>query len=135
VRWNEDTAAPRGLIRPLSRRICYRHYQHRDLEQLQLRLRSRQELDTPDRHREVHYHWHYTVAEALHPDDDPDLRWHDPGGEIPIPDEWRTPWVRGPLWRAWARLRRAWRARRPQEPPAMFDDVDVDEVLSLARRG
>jgi len=132
LRWNDDAFVPRGLIRPFHRRVCYRHYQHRDLDQLALRLESRSTLELPEWHKEMHYHWHYALEEALHPDDDPALRTHVPGRAIELSERWSSVWTKDPIRRGWARLRRLWRARTPQEAPALFGEVPVAEILGRA---
>ncbi len=133
LRWNRDTYHPAGLIRPMRRRVCYRHYQHRDLDQLEIRLRTRQDVDVPDWHRQMHYHWHYTVEEALHPDGDPDLREHVPGRRIRVGDELPKVWVKDPFRRTYLRLWRAWAARVPQAASALFADIPVEDVLCRAK--
>jgi glycosyltransferase involved in cell wall biosynthesis len=133
LRWNEDTYVPGGLIRPLRRRICYRHYPNRDLPQLELRLSTRSGLDLTEEHRSVHYHWHHSVEEALNPDDDPKLQRHEPGSLIALPEPWRRVWVKDPFRRTAARARRLVRARVPQEA-GLFADLPVDAIIERIKR-
>lgn len=132
VRWAQDEMAPDNLIRPWSQRLTYRHYPHRDLDQLELRLASRRALDLSEEFRRVHYHWSYTVDQALMPDDRADLQVNNPGEPLVphanLPAVW-TGSTLGILKRRWRR----WRAAaQPVHEEPLFGAVDITSLLTQA---
>ena len=135
LRWLEDVARPRGLVRNASRRVDYRHDQDRDLDQIGVRLRTRREPETPDGFARQHYHWFYDEAKCITADDTPRLLTHRVGAELEADPDLPKVWVPGPHVRAtrWVR-ERLYAARNPQPPPGdLLADVDVDGALARAR--
>ena len=135
LRWLEDVPCPRGLIRNFSQRMKYRHYQYRDLAQIELRLETRRALQPPEWFSQMHYHWFYDVQQCITPDDAPWLKTHRIGEEL-VPDpSLPALWVPGPHVRATRWMRERWfAARNPQPPPGdLLADVDVAAALARAR--
>jgi len=85
LRWNNDTSWPDRLSKPASERIIYRHYQYRDIPQIQLRLKTRRDIKaTPDLVND-NPHWFYNdVSRAISSDHNTSLHRYIPGKEFNI---------------------------------------------------
>jgi glycosyltransferase involved in cell wall biosynthesis len=83
IRWYPGLYFPAEIVKPASRPLLFRHYQYRDLGQIETRVRTRLDVTVDASYFHDNPHWLKRAAtELVSPEDDPTLLYWDGVSEL-----------------------------------------------------
>ncbi len=135
LRWHSDTSWPDNFSKPASQRIVYRHYQYRDIPQIELRLQTRSQNKITSDLVHDNPHWFYKkVEQAISSDKSPNLKQYIPGQPLEV-DKHLPPLIKQNWLKSAAKYVFAIsKSLQKQAPSQLFADINPKEVISKMRK-
>jgi hypothetical protein len=134
LRWNEDTSFPHRLAKPASERVVFRHYQYRDLAQIEARVALRKNTAASVNFRRENPHWFNKRGADDAVCRETGLQLRDGSQAFIIdpqmPELPRQGWFKSAAKYTLARYE-GWLTA--QQPPALFSGIDPEEVIAKVR--